>query len=306
MHDNIRQETFRDLVYNPAIFAVARKIITENYIECSEEYEDEMRLLLDQAFDRLSACRQDEQAFQSAITYLNTQLFKKQDPDFWFNQVYLRYKRTIKPGLRYTKMQEWILGQRVLDLGCGDGLTGLEIARHGYRVYMADVLDYRDAAARDLPFRSMPDPGSIPYPEQSFDTAILMAVLHHVERKDLYPLLAGLRRTCRRVIIEEDSYGLPARLDGLTARLQQDPQLQSFHKLPVEDQLRLLMFIDYFANAITQGLTQMDMPYNFQSVEEWQDLFLAQGFALTRTLVMGFQKQQFNRSCHIWFVLDVL
>ncbi len=134
MHDNIRQETFRDLVNNPAIFAVARKIITENYIECAEEHEDEMRILLDQAFDRLAACGQDEQAFQSAITYLNTRLFKKQDPDFWFNQVYLRYKRAIKPGLRYTKMQEWILGQRVLDLGCGDGLTGLEIARHGYRV----------------------------------------------------------------------------------------------------------------------------------------------------------------------------
>jgi hypothetical protein len=76
--------------------------------------------------------------------------------------------------------------------------------------------------------------------------------------------------------------------------------------LAPQDQLRFLMFIDYFANAITQGLPQMSMPFDFRAVEEWWAIFEAQGFRVQETLVMGFQKGNFNRSCHVWFVLDAI
>jgi hypothetical protein len=152
----------------------------------------------------------------------------------------------------------------------------------------------------------MTDPRVIPFPDGDFDTALVMAVLHHVDKENLLPLLGELRRVSRRLIVEEDSYALPPSLPGLAGTLAADRQLQAFVGLPLEDQLRYLMFVDYFANAITQGLPQMHMPFHFQTVEEWQALFTGQGFRVERTVVQGFQQGFFNRSSHVWFILDAV
>jgi hypothetical protein len=129
-------------------------------------------------------------------------------------------------------------------------------------------------------------------------------VLHHVAAADLLLLLGGLRRACGRVIVEEDTYQLPTGGAETAAALQRDVMLREFAGLSLDDQVRYLMFIDYFANAITQGLPQMDMPFNFKPVAQWQALFEAQGWHVSQTLVKGFQPHYFNRSCHVWFVLD--
>jgi hypothetical protein len=184
-------------------------------------------------------------------------------------------------------------------------LTSLVLQQNGYQVALTDVLDYRDELARDLPFVQMGDPVSLPYPAESCDTTLVFAVLHHVQPEHVRSLLTNLRRVSRRVIVEEDCYGVPADLAGLADVLREDPQLRDFMALALEDQLRYLMFVDYFANAITQSLPQMDMPFDFRTVREWHALFTAQGFKIHQTLVKGFQKQHFNRSCHVWFVLDV-
>jgi len=150
----------------------------------------------------------------------------------------------------------------------------------------------------------MTDPRRIPYPGQHFDTGLVIAVLHHVAAGDLLPLLGELRRACGRVIVEEDTYLLPPAGPETALALQRDPMLREFAALSPEDQLHYLMFIDYFSNAITQGLPQMDMPFNFKPVGEWQAVFAAQGWRVSQTLIMGFQPHYFNRSCHVWFVLD--
>jgi SAM-dependent methyltransferase len=300
----VRTERFQDLLRNTQVLEFSRRIITENYAECAPDHEDAVRELLGQTFARLSASAEDEQRFCSTVSSLVADVLRKHDPTFWFNRIYQSYKKTLKPRYRHEKLKPLLTGQTVLDLGCGDGLLAARLHDDGYEVFLTDVLDYRHETARPLPFRPMTDPAAIPYSESAFDNAIAMAVLHHVEAADLLPLLAGLRRTCRRVIVEEDSYGVPADLNGLPEIVQRDEQLREFVALPAENQLRVLMFIDYFANAIAQGLVQMDMPFNFKTVREWQGVFAAQGFTVRKTLLMGFQPGQFNRSCHVWFVLD--
>jgi hypothetical protein len=46
------------------------------------------------------------------------------------------------------------------------------------------------------------------------------------------------------------------------------------------------------------------MPFNFRTVGEWHELFANRGFDVQGTRVMGFQKGFFNRSCHVWFLLE--
>jgi hypothetical protein len=48
----------------------------------------------------------------------------------------------------------------------------------------------------------------------------------------------------------------------------------------------------------------MEMPFNFQTVGEWRRIFTSQGLRVSKILPMGFQANQFNRSCHVWFILE--
>ncbi len=304
MYEAVKGEHFSDLLSNPQVFDFSRRMITESYVACVPGHEEEMRALLERAFALLAAARNDEERLQESVALLIDEVFRKEDADFWFNRLYLQYKRDFKPHKRFRELRPWLRGKRVLDLGCGSGRLSLQLAEGGYEPALTDVLDYRAPEARHLPFARMEQPRRIPYADGAFDSAVVMAVLHHVTPQNLLPLLQELRRVARRVVVEEDSFQLPADLEGLDERLAQEAQLRAFVALPPEDQLRYTMFLDYFANAVTQGLPQMETPFDFKTVEEWQSLFVEQGFTVRRTLLQGFQKGHFNRACHVWFVLD--
>jgi SAM-dependent methyltransferase len=300
----VKTESFQTLFHHAAVLAFAERVITQSYVECAPGQEAAMRALLGQTFAALAEASHTESAFRAALARVNTDLFRKPEPEFWFNRLYRRYKQAFKPADRFRQLREWLIGETVLDLGCGNGLTSAIVHQHGYRPYLTDVLDYRDPQARALPFAPMANPHQIPYPGQPFDTGLVFAVLHHVAAEDLLPLLGELRRACGRVIIEEDTYDLPPAAPDAAAALQRDPMLRDFAALSRSDQLRYLMFIDYFANAITQGLPQMEMPFNFKPIGAWQALFAAQGWQVRQSLIKGFQPNYFNRSCHVWFILD--
>ncbi len=305
MYEAIKAERFSDLLSNPKVFDFSRRMITESYVACVPGHEEKMQTLLERAFALLAAVQGDEERLQKSVALLIDGVFRKEDADFWFNRLYLQYKRDFKPRKRFRQLRPWLRGKRLLDLGCGSGRLSLQLAEGGYEPALTDVLDYRAPEAQRLPFAWMEQPQRIPYADGAFDSAVVMAVLHHVAPQNLLPLLQELRRVARRVIVEEDSFELPADLEGLDERLAQDAQLRAFVALPPEDQLRYTMFLDYFANAITQGLPQMETPFDFKTVGEWQSLFEEQGFTVRQTLLQGFQKGQFNRACHVWFVLDV-
>lgn len=91
-------------------------------------------------------------------------------------------------------------GDRVLDIGCGNGrayqlFTGLAIAYEGLDV-SARLLDLARAAVRDMlaDFR-VGSMLALPYDDGEFDVALAVAVLHHVP-SDRYRLQA-LRETAR-------------------------------------------------------------------------------------------------------------
>ena len=267
----------------------------------------QMQILVDQALERLVESQRagiDGNRMVEATTEVIREIYHKEDPGFWFNQVYHCYKTEIKPRTDVEQLGPLIRGQRVLDYGCGSGYLSVQLEQSGFQVFTTDVLDYRYAEAKHLPFTQMHSPTEIGYPENSIDTTILQAVLHHIDTLDLSVILPHLAKITQRLLIKEDSYGLSSGMPGLDRKIAQQPLLARFLDFPQPIQFQILVLIDYYANAVAQGIPEMHMPFNFRTPDEWQQVLAANGFTVERTIVAGFEPGRMHQSCHIWLVCE--
>jgi 2-polyprenyl-3-methyl-5-hydroxy-6-metoxy-1,4-benzoquinol methylase len=90
-------------------------------------------------------------------------------------------------------------GQRVLDLGCGDGAFAAELVVAGCAVTMADVAEEALRRARSRVARAqavkLAEGAPLPFGEDAFDVVWAGEVLEHVA--DVVGLLAEVRRVLR-------------------------------------------------------------------------------------------------------------
>ena len=268
---------------------------------------DEVCGMVDQAFDRLWRSQQDgidPGRLLETTSVLLRDTFKKSDPSFWFNRIYHQYKTQAKPEADFRRLQTLLPGKRVLDYGCGSGYLAARMARGGYKVFTTDVLDYRYPEARHLPFVQMASPTDIAYPDDSVDVALVLAVLHHINPDDLPGVIQRLGRVAKYALIKEDTYGLPEDGEGLADALRTQPLLEMFTQMTLETQQQVLVLIDFFANAIAQGIPEMNMPFEFKTVSGWEQDLLQNGFKVKRTVVAGFEPGLMHKSCHVWLVCE--
>jgi len=292
---------------SPDVVEFVRATVKAGYLEFFGEYSDEVCGMVDRAFDRLSGSQSDSVDPDQLVKVTSALLedtFKKSDPSFWFNRVYRRYKTQTKPEADFQRLQKLLPGQSVLDYGCGSGYLSARLAKGGYKVLTTDVLDYRYAEARHLPFVQMASATDIAYPDDSVDVAVVLAVLHHINPDDLPRVIQRLRKIARYALIKEDTYGLPEQLEGLTESLAAQPLLRSFVAMPLGVQQQVLALIDFFANAIAQGLPEMNMPFEFKTVTEWEQVLLQNRFRMNKSLLAGFEPGLMHKSCHVWLVCE--
>jgi 2-polyprenyl-3-methyl-5-hydroxy-6-metoxy-1,4-benzoquinol methylase len=101
---------------------------------------------------------------------------------------------------KFDKISPWIEGDQILDLGCGEGYLGDEIHRRlGRSVVLADVV--LPSGCAQLPF-VLCQQGALPFKPRSFDTVLLIFVLHH-DNSPVELLQAASRVACRRLIVWE-------------------------------------------------------------------------------------------------------
>jgi len=107
---------------------------------------------------------------------------------------------------------EWLApqpGERILDLGCGDGQLTRRIAATGALMTAIDASPEMAAAARERGIAA--DHGSaetLPYPDQAFDAVFSNAVLHWVRGQD--EMMQQVRRVLRtggRFVAEMGGHG---------------------------------------------------------------------------------------------------
>ena len=77
-------------------------------------------------------------------------------------------------------------GKQVLDMGCGDGMTGALLATFGHSVKLLDMEDWRCEAARSVDFvLGTIDSDSLPFSSESFDLIFSHNVVEHVRNPEV-------------------------------------------------------------------------------------------------------------------------
>jgi len=284
------------------------KTVCESYQEFYGAYRQESEaiiraavgLLLDSQSRGPSAARLAE-----TLEVIQRDLTRKDDRTFWFNVVYQHYKITVRPQRDSGRIRGFIRGGAVLDLGCGGGYLALELAKLGHAVTMTDLLDYRVDAARALPFVQMPNPHTLPFAADSYDTIIAKTVLHHVDKEHLPLLLGELSRVAQRVIVLEDTYDVhEEEVENYDAACVSQPNLREYMTLTPNEQRHVLVLLDYFGNAVARGIPTMNFPFEFKPPRTWKAMFEAYGFQLGKCIVDGYEAGKMHKCCQVWMIFD--
>ncbi|WP_102417149.1 bifunctional 2-polyprenyl-6-hydroxyphenol methylase/3-demethylubiquinol 3-O-methyltransferase UbiG [Mycobacterium sp. 4858] len=275
-------------------------VLEHSYKSHFPDYSDDVRATLEDVSKYLLAADNGRELYQAAEE-VHTRFFTSEGDGSWFSEGYSAYKSQRKPVQDFKNFADAISGSMVLDFGSGRGHLAALVARAGYDCYTTDVMDYRGADAAHLPFRQMASPVDVPYADDMFDSAIIKTVLHHVDEPDLIPLLKNLRRVARRLIIEEDTYAVPAAPSGVAAG---QIELTEFTKLDESDQFHALVLIDFFGNAVAQGLVDMNFGCQFKRIDEWHSIFKGLGLRVVDTDVVGFRPGNIHKACQVRFVVD--
>lgn len=189
-------------------------------------------------------------------------------------------------------------GERLLDLGCGDGALTLSLAQHGCRVVGVDASPRQVEAARRRGVTALVCDGhQLPFQEE-FDAVFSNAALHWMRRPD--DVLAGIARAlkpCGRFVAEFGGHGnvgtiCEALRDALKRRGHSFESLNPWY-FPTDDEYRgkleragfavtwlqsfprptplpgdIIGWLETFAQSFTIGWTPADRTSLFSDIRE--------------------------------------
>jgi len=174
----------------------------------------------------------------------------------------------------FNKIKDYLIGDKILDLGAGNGLIGLEIKNQlDKEVILVDVVDYNHT---ELPMILYNPNNPIPLSDEEFDTTILYTVLHH-SNTPKHILKEAARLTKKRLVIKEASIR--------------------------EKSLRMTnSFFDWFYNRVI-GDKDINVPLNFLKVEEWEKLLNIYEFKVIKKEYVGID-EPLVPEYHIFIIAD--
>lgn len=297
-----------EAVRRPEVFGFLAEHVPEFYASVATQNQDQARQLVRDSFSLLKNAADSPnrvQALTDAAHTIYGDIFQQEAPDFWFTPIHTKYKVDGKPQLVVPFLETHLAGDRILDLGGGAGYLSAQLQRDGYRPEIADVINYRVPETEGIPFQRMASPTSLPHADDSFDSAFLFEVLHHVDDSNHAPLLREAGRVANRVVVVENVYGDMNHPLLHVAKDREDPApTHDYLTLPDADQLRILTLMDYYVNIASKGIVEMNIPFRFKTIAEWAKVFDTAGLDAVVMTQVGFLKNTLNRNFQVYFTLE--
>jgi len=293
----------------PAAATFAQMCLETSYARHCAGHAKAVKALVSTIFHGLFEAAQGPETLRDEAQRLSLTLFRRDDPTAWFAEAYRRYKVDIRPERDYHKLRRMLAGQHILDYGCGSGLTAVRLAKGGYSVVMTDTLDYRSPEAFHLPFVPLPGSIELPFADGAFDTAIAYGVIHHIDGEKIPATLNELARVARQLLLVEDVYGVEAGHDladctigGSYSGADTDDVLERYTALTRHQQYLALILLDFIPNIVVLGMTDMNMPYQFKTIDEWGHLLHASSLQIDHVYFPGFEAYRMHPSCRAWLL----
>lgn len=187
------------------------------------------------------------------------------------------------------QIRQYVIGDSILDVGCGNGRIARNLKDGKSRVQLVDVVKYVPDSFK-LPFAEWREGQDFPISD-TFDTVLLLTVLHH-SSEPLELLKLAWKAARRRLIIIESVVGVHKPEPSAPY------ELLSFID---EDQIAFAAFVDWFYNRVLHD--DVPVPYNFTSPQRWQSVFIDNEMPLRKVIHLG-QDIEIGPEYHVLFVLD--
>jgi len=174
----------------------------------------------------------------------------------------------------FLKIKDLLVGDKILDLGAGNGLLG-ELIQNELKkeVKLIDVIDYNCSS---LPIDIVKPGSRLPLEDNEINTTILYTVLHHAEDPDQV-LDEAVRVTENRIVLVEGYV--------------EDPKVTIINS-----------YFDWFLNRVAVD-TDMNIPFNYRKQSEWEEDFKRSGLELVKAEYWGMDDPIVPEH-HILYVVD--
>ncbi len=198
-------------------------------------------------------------------------------------------KLQARASLMYTQIQPYLLHGSLLDYGCGDGCVAeLAAENRNQQVTLTDVYKHTHVEETGLKFELFKQGATAPFSDGEFDNTLALTVFHHSSDP-----IDSIKDVCRvtkkngRVIVIESVYGV----DGKHLPQAMQQKIGGYLSLSPEQQRKVNIFFDHFYNRILHYSknpeTKVNVPFNFNTPDNWQKIFASQGLKQEALVHLG-------------------
>lgn len=188
----------------------------------------------------------------------------KSSKDIWSE-----YYRDVESSFISKLLQQHVEGDNILEVGVGRGWVSYNLLKNlpnSVRITQTDLMDYRAKAVKEIKnckFVNVKVDNPFPFPDNSFDTAIVVYVLHHLDSLEtLEKFLCKLSEVVtKKVIILDDTYMSTNR--KFKFRLEQTPLLKQFNKMNNWQKECALTFSCFYSNYVDSCTAEIAPPQVF-------------------------------------------
>lgn len=211
----------------------------------------------------------------------------------WFFSKYSEYKTKLKPNYYFSKVESEIEGKKVLDFGCGKGFMASYLHEKNFNVVAADVVDYREIEHTHIPFVKINEIHDV---SKIFDvdTTLVITVLHHISNENLRSTLENLSKITKKLIIIEDVVDVYQLKNSEMISNNFTEEETKLVNLNEESKKNTIILMDFYGNIIIQGLTQINLPFEFKKTNEWSKILQECGFSDVKITPIGFPDISFH------------